>query len=60
MEPVTQRVNLLRGIGVVAINARKTHCIYGHAFTSINTYITKTGARHCRSCGRRRDRQRRR
>lgn len=34
-----------------AINAAKTHCIHGHAFTEANTYLTR-GERHCRACNR--------
>lgn len=30
LEPVTRRENILRGIGVAAIAARKTHCVRGH------------------------------
>ena len=33
LEPVTQRVNLMRGNTLASINARKTHCIRGHEFT---------------------------
>lgn len=32
--------------------ARKTFCARGHEFTEVNTYITKLGARHCRTCHR--------
>lgn len=49
LEPTTLRENTLRGEAVSAINARKTHCIRGHAFDSANTYEYK-GARHCRAC----------
>lgn len=37
-----------------AINARKTHCDHGHAFTAENTYVPRPGVRHCRTCARRR------
>lgn len=50
LEPVTHRVNGLRGIAPTAINARKTHCIRGHAFTPENTHINSTGGRRCREC----------
>lgn len=30
LEPVTHRVNGLRGVGACAANARKTHCLRGH------------------------------
>lgn len=32
--------------------ARKTMCKHGHLFTEENTYITKNGMRHCRTCHR--------
>src|SRR5437773_10375437 len=36
LEPVTHRVNVLRGIGRTAINARKTHCKWGHPLSGEN------------------------
>lgn len=50
LEQVTQRINSLRGIGVSAINIRKTHCPSGHAYDEINTYIRVSGNRGCRTC----------
>lgn len=51
MEAVTSRTNTMRGLGVTAINARRTHCPQGHEYTPENTYSygTKSG-RHCRTC----------
>ena len=49
LEPVTNKVNVLRGEGPTAVNARKTHCIHGHEFTPENTYLYSTG-RQCRAC----------
>ena len=49
MEIVTTRENVLRGIGLSAQNARKTHCHAGHEFSESNTYHYR-GQRHCRSC----------
>ncbi len=49
MEPVTVRVNTLRGDSPHAINARKTHCIHGHEFTEQNTYFDGR-RRQCRRC----------
>lgn len=37
LEAVTMQVNNLRGYGASGINARKTHCVNGHEFNSINT-----------------------
>lgn len=50
LEPVTIRTNVLRGIGVTAENARKTHCIHGHEFTPENTVHRPAGGRSCRAC----------
>lgn len=51
LELVTHRENMLRGdTNASAVNARKTHCIHGHAFTLANTYITPAGRRQCRAC----------
>lgn len=38
LEAVTDKVNVLRGIGKSAIRARQTHCVNGHEFTQVNTY----------------------
>ncbi len=58
LEPVTAQVNILRGRGVAAQNARKTHCPTGHAYTADNTFISK-GKRYCRECDRIHQRSRR-
>lgn len=58
MEAVTLRVNLLRGEGLTAINARKTHCVNGHLFTPASTSVEADG-RHCRTCKNARKRARR-
>lgn len=50
LEPVTHRVNSLRSVGFVAINAAKTHCNSGHEFTFENTYRNRDGNRQCRAC----------
>ncbi len=50
LEPVTQRENILRGVGFAAANARKTHCLRGHEFTPENTYVREGGWRVCRQC----------
>jgi hypothetical protein len=54
LEPVTNRVNLLRGIGAPALNAAKTHCDHGHEFSPENTYREpkRPGYRFCRRCRR--------
>ncbi len=50
LEPVPMTVNLLRGEGAPARNARKTHCKRGHKFTAENTHTDPTGRRCCRPC----------
>jgi hypothetical protein len=52
MEPVTIGVNVLRGIGITAMNVRKTHCAHGHEFTPENTFTMSNGGRGCRACRR--------
>ncbi len=49
LEAVTRGENVLRGEGLSAVNARKTHCLRGHPFDETNTYH-HGGQRHCRSC----------
>jgi hypothetical protein len=47
MEPVTDRVNIMRGEGLAVQNAAKTHCIRGHVLPeSRNRY----GRRVCKPC----------
>jgi len=60
IEPVTQRVNILRGCGVAAINARKTKCRRGHPLTRKNMFFNKHGYRICRTCSIRKQREWRR
>jgi len=52
LEPVTHRENILRGVSLSAQYARMTHCIHGHAFDLLNTYIDRHGKRRCRACAR--------
>lgn len=50
LEPVTQRVNTLRGESPHAANARKTHCANGHPLSGENLRVEANGARRCKSC----------
>lgn len=54
LSPSSNRDNVLRSdIGVTARNSRKTHCDYGHEFTTDNTYTYPDGrGRGCRECSR--------
>lgn len=58
LEPVTQRVNVLRGTGLPAQQARQTHCKRDHEFNAENTLYRANRVRDCRICKRERDRQR--
>lgn len=57
LEPVTMRVNVLRGDGPTADNARKDVCVHGHELTGDNIR-RRSGARshhrECLTCHRRR------
>ena len=52
LEPVTHKENCLRGVGIGAINSKKTHCKTGHAFDELNTGYLKDGRRYCKECQR--------
>lgn len=55
LEAVEQRVNIVRGVGP-ALQAGKTHCPKGHAYSAENTRIYD-GRRFCRQCDRDRPRR---
>ncbi|MFD3594293.1 HNH endonuclease signature motif containing protein [Nocardia sp. NPDC058640] len=52
LEPVRQRINVLRGESPVAANVHKTFCANGHPYDEKNTYrrpgADKRGCRLCR------------
>lgn len=50
LDLVTMRVNVLRGDGVTARNAVKTHCHRGHEFTPENTRFVPGKGRSCKQC----------
>lgn len=52
LEPVTLGENVLRGVGISAVNARKTACKRGHSLTDSNVYVRPDGQRNCRACHR--------
>jgi hypothetical protein len=52
LEIVTNRVNILRGIGPTATNSKKTHCLHGHLLSGANLRILPQGRRRCRTCHR--------
>ena len=49
LEPVTNRTNILRGNGLAAANAQKTHCPQGHVYDSLRK---PSGYRECKTCNR--------
>ena len=60
LEPVTIKENVLRGYGVGATSARRTHCLHGHEYTAENTRVGTTPRgttyRRCLACHRIRSR----
>lgn len=52
LELVTSVENVMRGEGITAQNARKTHCVNGHELLDDNVYRDKQGDRHCVICRR--------
>ncbi len=59
LEPVTNRVNLLRGYGVTRRNAAKTHCPRRHALVEGNLVPARLvrGQRECLTCSREKRRE---
>jgi hypothetical protein len=54
LDPVSQRENVLRGTGITAANAAKTHCPRGHAYAD-NAYVRPGRTdRECRLCNKER------
>jgi len=49
LEPVTSRENTLRGVGITALNAKKTHCPSGHEYSNKNTR-QYGNERYCKEC----------
>jgi hypothetical protein len=55
LEPVTDAVNVARGISAQTTKARRaaqTHCPNGHEYTVANTRISPLGGKKCRACQR--------
>lgn len=51
LEIVTNKENILRGVGIAAVNSKKTHCINGHELKGSNLRIKKGRiGRICRKC----------
>jgi NMD protein affecting ribosome stability and mRNA decay len=56
MELVSPRTNVLRSGNAAAINARKTHCNKGHAYSGENLRIENDRSRTCKICAREKSR----
>ena len=54
LELVTNKENVLRGVGPTAVNARKTRCPKGHPLSGDNLRLGPIGQRNCRTCCRNR------
>lgn len=52
LEAVPEQVNILRGEGITAAHAAKTHCPKGHPYTGDNLHAGADGTRYCRACRR--------
>lgn len=52
LEPVTSAENTARGVGLSAINKKKTHCNAGHPFTPENLIPRSAKKRECKACHR--------
>ncbi len=50
LEAVTNKENILRGVGSPAQNAKKIRCKRGHPFNKKNTLVRVNGERVCRAC----------
>ena len=51
LEPVAHVKNIRRGESLPALNARKTHCPRGHAYSGKNLYMSPNSRkRYCRIC----------
>lgn len=59
IEPVTDALNVMRGISFAPVNASKTRCPRGHEYTPENTIFDSHG-RSCRACKREKERERER
>lgn len=59
LQPLPPGAHALLGDTGPAQNARKTHCIHGHALVGANAYVNARGERHCRRCHRRWQREHR-
>lgn len=52
LEAVTNRTNVLRGVGITATAARRTSCSRGHPYAPENVRFDRKGKRVCLMCRR--------
>ena len=59
IDVISHRDNMVDGNAstLASVNARKTHCKYGHPLTGDNMQVTSQGSRLCRTCNARRQRE---
>lgn len=50
LRAITNRENILAGIGFSAENAKRTHCIYGHPFNKLKKLKSGKYERQCSVC----------
>lgn len=50
LDPVSNRENILRGVGITAKRFSSPTCIHGHQLFGDNLYVTRQGHRRCRTC----------
>jgi hypothetical protein len=50
LRAVTQRVNVMAGETIPALEAAKTECIHGHPLSGDNLHIRPDGSRQCLTC----------
>lgn len=50
LQPVTTRLNILRGVGPSARHATRTHCLKGHLLDGVVVRSSGRKQRYCRRC----------
>lgn len=58
LEDVSRRTNTLRGMTIAAAEVARIACPQGHPYSAENTYMSRSGKRHCRECGNQRQMRR--
>ncbi|MCX5587594.1 HNH endonuclease [Streptomyces erythrochromogenes] len=50
LDPVTPRVNVLRGQSPTIVASLAGRCVHGHLHTEVGLYVSPDGRRFCRGC----------